>query len=70
MAITRGDMVQVTTAAGDFVLMRALGPPVRGRDFPVLQVCTPDDWDRAQAAGNEPDSIPWPMEAVEELASA
>jgi hypothetical protein len=70
MAITRGDVVQVTTAGGQVIPMRALGQPVRGRDFPVLWVSTEAEWGRAHAADEEPDGIPWPVESVHELASA
>jgi hypothetical protein len=64
MQYTRGDHVTVTTADGSSVLMRALGPVRRGRDFLVLWVATEDEWDRAQHEDTEPDGLPWPAEAV------
>ncbi len=50
--------------------MRAMGQPMRGRDFPVLWVCTEDEWDRANATDDEPNGIPWPVENVAELTPA
>ena len=47
--------------------MRALGPPEQGYDFLVVWVCTPEEYDRAQAAGEEPRSIPWPYSALRVL---
>jgi hypothetical protein len=69
MSIERGDTVDATTAKGTTVRMRALGKPVRGRDFPVVWLCTEGEWDRANAAGDTPDGIPWPLDAVHELAA-
>jgi hypothetical protein len=68
MKIERGNLVDVTTASGSVVRMRAMNGPVQGHDFPVVWVCTEGEWDRASAAGEEPDGIPWPLDAVSELA--
>jgi hypothetical protein len=62
-------LVDATTASGAIVRMRALGGPTKGRDFPVVWLCTEHEWDRAQAVGDEPDGIPWPLEAVRDLAA-
>ncbi len=70
MAINSGDAVDVTTAGGQVVRMRALGHPIKGRDFPVLWVCTEAEWTRAHADGDEPDVTPWPLDSVTELAPA
>jgi hypothetical protein len=67
MAIKSGTTVEVTTASGDHVVMRALGSPQRGRDFPVVWVCTPEEYDRAQKEGGEPDGLPWPVDSMKEL---
>lgn len=69
MAIGKGDLVHVTTATGETISMRALGAPNSGYSFPVVWVATEEEWARAQDAGSEPDGIPWPTEAVLELAS-
>jgi hypothetical protein len=69
MSIERGEAVDATTARGTMVRMRALGKPMRGHDFPVVWLCTEDEWDRAISTNDEPDGIPWPLDAVHELAS-
>ncbi len=68
--VNRGDVVQATTAGGEQVLMRALGAPTQGYDFPVLWVCTEEEWQRAEAEGDQPDGLPWPITAITELAKA
>lgn len=64
MAIDVGSIVEARTASGELVSMRAMGAPTRGRDFPVLWVCTQEEWERAQASGTAPDGLPWPLDAV------
>jgi hypothetical protein len=59
-----GTVVEARTASGDFVRMRALGAPTRGKDFPVLWVCTEDEYERATSRGEELDGIPWPLDAA------
>ena len=71
MSIQRGDLVDATTASGSTVRMRALGTPTKGHDFPVVWLCTQHEWDRAEAAGDDnPDGLPWPLEAAHELTQA
>jgi len=70
MAITRGDVVQATTASGEVVSLRALGAPEPGHSFEVLWVATEAEWDRAERDGDEPDGLPWPTSAIRDLASA
>ena len=70
MAINRGDVLEVTTASGRTVPMRALGSPEQGRDFMVVWVCTEEEWTRATTDGDDPDGLPWPLAAVRELTSA
>jgi len=61
MDIERGQLVEVETASGERVTMRALGDRTAGVDFPIVRVCTPDDWDQ----GNGDDlGIPWPARNV------
>lgn len=69
MSIQRGDLVDATTARGVTVQMRALGKPVRGRDFPVVWLCTEEQWARAKAANEEVAGVPWPLDAVHEMAA-
>jgi hypothetical protein len=68
--ISVGDRVEVTTADDEKMIMRALGAPTQGRDFPVLWVSTEDEYERAQRDGDEPDGLPWPLSALRELQSA
>jgi hypothetical protein len=70
MSIHRGSAVEVTTANGDQIVMRALGQPIRGRDFPVVWVCTDEEYERAESAGDEADGLPWPLDALHELETA
>jgi hypothetical protein len=69
MNIKRGDLVEATTASKGIVRMRALGRPMQGYDFPVVWLCTEDEWARATAAHEEPDGIAWPLDAIHELAT-
>lgn len=70
MMIHVGDRVEVTTADGEQVVMRALRAPEQGRDFPVLWVATEAEYERAERAGDEPDGLPWPLNALRELEPA
>jgi hypothetical protein len=70
MAISVGDRVEVTTADGEQLVMRAIRLPEQGRDFPVLWVCTEDEYERTQDQGGEPDGLPWPLTALRELEHA
>ena len=66
MAIEPGTQLRVTTASGQTVTVRAIGLPEQGRDFPVVWVCTEEEYERAALAGAEPDGLPWPLHAVAE----
>jgi hypothetical protein len=59
--------VECETAGGGHATMRALGGVVQGYDFPVVWVCTPEEYARAESAGAEPDGIPWPSSALRAL---
>lgn len=61
MAITKGTVVEVRTATGEFVKMRALGSPTLGRDFLVVWVCSEENY---SAEGDVPRALPWPAKAV------
>lgn len=44
---------------------RAVSSVVDGHDFPVVWVCTEEEWSASQAAEEQkPDAIPWPAEDV------
>jgi hypothetical protein len=66
MTIERGTIVEATTARGNVVQLRALGGPVRGFDFPVVWVCTEEEYRRSTEANDEPDGLPWPLDALGE----
>jgi hypothetical protein len=70
MEIVRGSLLQVETASGNLVTMRALGPPQQGRDFRVVWVCTEEEFGRAQRAREEPKGLPWPYTAIHAVLSA
>lgn len=59
-----GTRVQVRNAFDDLVSMVAVTGPKAGLDFTVVWVCPPEEYARAQAAGEEPAAIPWPLSAV------
>lgn len=67
MEIETGTLLEVVTASGERAHMRALGAPVRGRDFPVVWVCTEEEYEAAQAHGERSAGIPWPLDAVRPL---
>lgn len=67
MAIEAGVLVEVVTASGKTARMRALGAPMQGRDFPVVWVCTEGEYEQA-GPDDEVGGIPWPLDAVHEVA--
>ena len=60
--ITDGTRLIVRTAAGERLHMIATGRPVRGRDFPVVWVCSALDY--GSPARSER-LVPWPLDEVE-----
>jgi hypothetical protein len=70
MAIDPGTRVEVTTALGERVVMRALRGPEPGQNFEVIWVATESDYAAAIQAGQEPDVLPWPSEHVRVLESS
>lgn len=67
MDIQAGTVLECETAGGGTAVMRALGPPEQGRDFLVVWVCTPAEYDRP---GPKPDGVPFPRSAVRILEGA
>ncbi len=67
MSIDRGTHLESLTAAGERIVLVALGPARKGRDIPVVPVCTVEEYDEAQAVGNEPEGFLWPLNAVQVL---
>jgi hypothetical protein len=68
MDIQVGAVVEVETADGSRARMRALTGPVSGRDFQVVWVCRPESFDEYRSDYRA--GIPWPAEAVREVAPA
>jgi len=46
--------------------MVAITGPEAGKDFAVVWVCTPEEYERAVTAGEQPEGVPWPLSAVVE----
>lgn len=63
MEINRGDRVTVRTAFGDQLERVALTSIEMGRDFPVVWVCSPEEWDAREEA-DPPVGLPWPADDV------
>ena len=70
MEIEPGMVLTVTTAGGGTARMRAIAPPQQGDDFPVVWVCTDEEYERAEAEGAEAEGVPWPLSAVRETVTA
>jgi hypothetical protein len=67
MEIQAGVLLECETADGTYAVMCALGPPEQGRDFRVVWVCKPEEY---ESAGTLPEGIPWPYSAVRVLEQA
>lgn len=66
--IRPGASVEVVTALGERVRMKALSEVVRGKDFLIVYVCDESTWAERESADPEIEGIPWPAEDVEVLA--
>jgi hypothetical protein len=64
MLIERGDTVMVKTAFGDLLERVALTGIEMGRDFPVVWVCSRDEWEARHDEGTDLEGLPWPAEDV------
>lgn len=47
--------------------MVALGSPFKGKDFPVVLICTEDEFQRVSREGGEADGQLWPLDALTPL---
>lgn len=63
--IEPGSVVRTEAFGGSLHERRAITSVVEGRDFPVVWVCSEQEWDLARAQGRDPEGIPWPAENVE-----
>lgn len=62
--IGRGSKVVVETAYGDEIERRALSGVEEGEAFPVIWVCTEEEWLKARTNGGEAKGTPWPVDHV------
>jgi hypothetical protein len=67
MEIRAGTLLDCETAGGGRVHMVALGSVIQGYDFPVVWVCTQEEFARAQEEGDEADGLPWPYSSLRVL---
>ena len=56
----------IATTADDRELQRvAASEVVDGADFPVVWICTEEEWASAHFEGRDPAAWPWPAEDIE-----
>jgi len=67
MEIRAGTLLECETAGGGHARMVALGSVIQGYDFPVVWVCTQEEYARAQQTEDKPDGLPWPSSSVRVL---
>lgn len=60
--IKPGDEVRALTATKQWIPLRATTTVTDGVDFPVVWLCSDDDW--ANLDEGDRSAIPWPAEAV------
>ncbi|HEX9774228.1 MAG TPA: hypothetical protein VGB83_01420 [Actinomycetota bacterium] len=63
--IAPGEIVVAINAFGERHPRRALtGIESEGHDFPVVWLCSEEEWQDALREGRDPEGIPWPAEDV------
>lgn len=67
MTPKRGSRVKARTATGDELLMIAVTGPVAGHDFPIVWICSAEEYERSTERGEEPEAMAWPLNAVTTL---
>lgn len=63
LRIMPGTKVRVLTASGTWLLRIAVTERVEGGDFPVVWVCTEEEWCKGQDIRKN-HALPWPEEDV------
>lgn len=61
---SKGQIIEVQDAFGNYLRRVAVGPVDPGYDFAVVWACREEEWAAAEAEGREPKSVPWPIEDV------
>lgn len=67
--VGRGLLVIARDAGGRLFCKRALGQVVDGRNFPVVWLCSEEEWSAALAESREADGRPWPVEDIQCIAA-
>jgi hypothetical protein len=65
MKLEPGTHVLTRTAFGTTVEQVCVTGVVMGQDFPVVWVCSVEEWEEATHDGRDPKAIPWPAEDVQ-----
>lgn len=65
-----GAQVVAVDISGRELERRAITGVVPGHAFPVVWVCSEDEWETAQAEGREPEGFAWPAEDVRVVETA
>lgn len=65
-SIQPGSRTQVVDAFGRVREKVALSDVRDGREFPIIWLCEPSEWEAAQAEGREPraDPLAWPASSL------
>jgi hypothetical protein len=63
-AIEPGSRVLARSAFDELLERRAVTGVQPGHDFPVVWVCSEEEWQGAQSEGRHPEGLPWPAEDV------
>jgi hypothetical protein len=63
--IEPGSKVLARNAFDELLERRAITGVQPGYDFPVVWVCSEEEWQAAQAEGREPEGLPWPAKHVQ-----
>jgi uncharacterized protein YcnI len=62
--IEPGSRVLARSAFDELLERRAITGVQPGHNFPVVWVCSEQEWQAAHAEGREPEGLPWPAEDV------
>ena len=62
--IEPGSRVLARSAFDELLERRAVTGVQPGHDFPVVWVCSEEEWQAARGVDREPQGLPWPAEDV------